>query len=126
MHTKPPKIHLKKTELTPLVCLDYENTVMKISGISVPENAAEFYKPVLDWLEVYSKTPKEKAVFSIFLDYFNTASSKVFLEVMKRFKKIANHKIEWVCYSDDEDMLEAIQDYKEMMGNIIVERIITR
>lgn len=120
------KIHLKQTELTPFVCLDYENTVMKISGISVPENAAEFYKPILDWLDLYSKTPKEKAVFSIFLDYFNTASSKIFLELMKRIKKIANHKIEWVCYSDDEDMIEAIQDYKEMMGNIIEEKIITR
>ena len=120
------KIHIEKTELTPLICFDYEKSVMKISGISVPENAIEFYQPVLEWLDFYSKTPKEKGVITIFLDYFNTASSKVFLELMKRIKKIANHKIEWVCYNDDEDMIEAIQDYKEMMGNIIEERIITR
>lgn len=120
------KIYIEETELTPLICLDAENNVMKIIGISIPEDATGFYMPVLDWLKCYQKSPNTSSNFVFFLDYYNTSSSKIILEIIKSINKIKNHTIEWRYYSDDEDMKEVAQDIKGMLGIHINEKIITR
>ena len=33
--------------------------IMEIKGRSIPENSIEFYKPLVDWLDEYAKSPKE-------------------------------------------------------------------
>ena len=53
------------------------------------------------------------------MDYFNTASSKMLLEIFEKFKDMqeAGHKvsIDWYYQEDDEDMQDAGEDYADIV-----------
>jgi len=109
---------LKGTSETPEVMLDKANGVIKFSGRSLPEDAKSFYKPIKDWIKRYSENPK-KGTHAIFaFEYFNTASSKMILEMLDLLKiaesKDDQLKIDWYYLEDDEDMLEAGEDFAEI------------
>ncbi len=103
---------------TPIINFDIDNGFLEIKGRSIPENSIEFYKPLYIALDNYLKVVKPVTVVTIYLEYFNTNSSKCILDV---FKKLANvHQvasfvsINW--YYDDEDMLEAGEDYQTLIN----------
>lgn len=88
-----------------------------LKGRSIPENSIEFYKPILDWIEEYGKSPKDKTVLNVQLEYFNTSSSKCILDVFKKLETLTDTNIEinWYYEEDDEDMLEAGEDYQAII-----------
>lgn len=104
---------------TPTVNLNPNDGIIEIKGRSIPENSIEFYKPVVDWLEEYGNSPKEKTNVNIQLEYFNTSSSKCILDVLKKLESIAKAgndiTINWYYEEDDEDMLEAGEDYQSII-----------
>ena len=65
------------------------------------------------------QVPLDKTVVNIRLEYFNTSSSKCILDVFKRLESIhrAKHDVEinWFYEEDDEDMLEAGEDYDSII-----------
>ena len=87
------------TNKTPEVKLLAGTGVIEISGKSIPENSVEFYQPVFTWLESYFENPLPKTEARIILEYFNTSSSKCL----------------WHYETDDEDMMEAGQDYDALV-----------
>jgi hypothetical protein len=93
--------------------------VFEIKGRSIPENSVEFYKPLNEWLDQYMQVPLDKTVVNIRLEYFNTSSSKCILDVFKRLESIHKSKhdveINWFYEEDDEDMLEAGEDYDSII-----------
>lgn len=117
------KINIKQKELTPLVCVDKKNTMLIFKGVCVPENAYEFFKPIFRWVDDYSFKPIKEFRFQFELDYFNTSSSRMILELMKMIQKIPNQIIEWSFYNDDEDMIEVVNDYNELLGGGIIIKI---
>ncbi len=108
-------INLESTEDTPKVILDASAGKLEMSGRSLPEDAAEFYQPILDWLDAYSASPNPETVFEIKLEYFNTASSKLILDVLMKLEDIDNSKVHWYFYEDDEDMEEAGEEFSEII-----------
>ena len=112
-------INLEGTPKTPSVKFDAESGVMEIKGRSIPENSIEFYKPLVDWLEDYAKNPLKKTQVNVQLEYFNTSSSKCILDVFKKLETISKGKSEvvvnWYYEEDDEDMLEAGEDYESII-----------
>ena len=88
-----------------------------LKGRSIPENSIEFYKPLLDWIEEYGSSPKDKTVLNVQLEYFNTSSSKCILDVFKKLETLTDTNIEinWYYEEDDEDMLEAGEDYQAII-----------
>ena len=46
---------IDSTENTPLIELDHNSHTLLFQGDSRPENVQQFYTPVLNWLEDYSK-----------------------------------------------------------------------
>jgi len=112
-------IEIEGTSKTPTVSLNPENGLVEIKGRSIPENSVEFYKPLVDWLEDYKKSPASKTTVNIQLEYFNTSSSKCILDVFKRLEDInkgdAEVLINWYYEEDDEDMLEAGEDYESII-----------
>lgn len=113
-------VHIEQKELTPLIYLDSDKNVMKLKGICVPENAYDFFQPVFNWLEQYQCRPNKNGKFEFELDYFNTSSSRMLLEVMKKIKKIPSQEIIWTFYQDDEDLGEVVNDYNELLDGIIL------
>jgi len=110
---------VKITEDTPGIVFDPSQEIFEISGRSLPEDVNSFYNPVLSWLEDYFKSPNTKTRFSFKLSYFNTASSKMILDILMRletFHKTNNSVlIEWNYPEDDEDMREAGNEYSELV-----------
>jgi hypothetical protein len=111
-------LSIEGTAKTPTVKFD-AGGLLEIKGRSIPENSIEFYKPMVDWLDKYAKTPAQQTKVNVQLEYFNTSSSKCILDVFKKLESI--HKssnevvINWYYEEDDEDMLEAGEDYESII-----------
>ena len=110
---------IEGTPRTPSVSFDVEKGLLEIKGRSIPENSIEFYKPLVDWLEEYAQSPAKKTQVNVHLEYFNTSSSKCILDVFKKLEAIHKNKYEvqinWYYEEDDEDMLEAGEDYESII-----------
>ncbi|MEI6048737.1 MAG: DUF1987 domain-containing protein [Bacteroidota bacterium] len=112
-------IIIEGTPKTPSVKFDSDQAIFEIKGRSIPENSVEFYKPLVDWLDTYKESPLTKTVVNIRLEYFNTSSSKCILDVFKKLEAIHKSKneveVNWYYEEDDEDMLEAGEDYESII-----------
>jgi hypothetical protein len=112
-------INIEGSQKTPSIIFDQEKSTLEIRGRSIPENSIEFYKPLVDWLDDYAKGPNTKTQVDIHLEYFNTSSSKCILDVFKKLEAIHKAKhdvvINWYYEEDDEDMLEAGEDYESII-----------
>ena len=110
---------IEGTPKTPSIKFNQEEGIIEIKGRSIPENSIEFYKPVVEWLEKYAKDPLKKTLVNIQLEYFNTSSSKCLLDIFKKLEAIHKSKneviINWYYEEDDEDMLEAGEDYESII-----------
>ncbi len=114
-----PLIIESSTE-TPEIILDKKTNTFVFKGKSLPENPIFFYKPVIKWLEDYINDPNPQTQVNFIMDYFNTSSSKIILDILKRFELIkkSGHDvtINWKFKEDDEDMLEAGEIYAERVN----------
>ena len=112
-------IKIEGKEDTPMVIFDPDNNLFEISGRSLPEDAVLFYDPILAWLTEYSRNPNTKTEMHIKLNYFNTASSKLILDILMILEDmVENGKdciIKWYYEVDDEDMEEAGEEYSELI-----------
>lgn len=107
------------TDDTPSVTLDPDNDIFEISGRSLPEDVAAFYEPILDWLDRYAEEATGKTVFNFKLVYFNTASSKLILDILLKLEEMYESgkdiMIKWHYPDDDEDMEEAGEEYADIV-----------
>ena len=113
-------IFLEGTSKTPTVSFDENNGMLELKGRSIPENSIEFYKPFIDWIDRYARDPRPKTTLSVQLEYFNTSSSKCILDLFKKLELIRTTGNEvlvlWHYEQDDEDMLEAGEDYQAIIN----------
>ena len=113
-------IKITATEDTPNVILDPANNTFEISGRSLPEDVVVFYQPVIKWLEEFSKNPLTGFSLSFKLEYFNTASSKLILDILLKLEEIYQNgtqlKVIWNYLASDSDMKEAGEEYSEIVG----------
>jgi hypothetical protein len=114
------KYSIDGTPKTPTITFDLGSGVLEIKGRSIPENSIEFYKPLVDALDKYAGSPKSATNVNIQLEYFNTSSSKCILDVFKKLENINKNgsavTINWHYEEDDEDMLEAGEDYQAIIN----------
>lgn len=112
-------LNIKGTAETPTVIFDPANNVFEISGKSLPEDVKEFYNPLLKWMKSYADSPNTTTVLKVKMDYFNTASSKMILELFEVLNDMheagKSVNIEWYYQEDDEDMMDAGADYADML-----------
>ena len=112
-------ISIEGTSKTPTVTLDPQQGTIEIKGRSIPENSIEFYRPLVEWLDEYAKDPQKKTTVNVQLEYFNTSSSKCILDIFKKLESLKKARneviINWYYEEDDEDMLEAGEDYESII-----------
>ncbi len=113
------KLNINPSEDSPKILLDSGAGIFEITGKSLPEDVSAFYEPVLEWFEDYASGPNEKTVVDICLTYFNTASSKILLDILMILEEMnlsGNHvTVNWHYPDYDEDMREAGLEYSEMV-----------
>ncbi len=98
---------INATEDTPEVIFDPNQNVFKISKISVPEDAYEFYHPIITWLKDYGENPLSETVIDFDLEYVNSASAKQIIQVLLALEDISKKNrvvIKWYYEAIDEDM----------------------
>jgi len=113
-------LHLEETPDTPNVMLNKEAGVFEFSGRSLPEDSVEFYKPINEWINEYAKDPNAATVFTFKMEYFNTASSKIILDLLENLKNIKGVKVMWYYFEGDEDIFDAGKEFAEQV-NIPIE-----
>jgi len=109
------KITLSGTFETPSVVLDSGEGKLEFSGRSLPEDTTSFYRPIMSWIEQYLTHPNAKTNIAIKLEYFNTATSKVILNMLNKFENTENVTVHWFHYEEDEDMLESGKEFEELV-----------
>jgi hypothetical protein len=104
---------------SPRVFFAQDNGKLEISGKSLPENVSTFYGPVLEWLNKYAEKPHPETEITFKLTYFNTASSKILLDLLTILEKMHEEgkkvKVKWYYPEYDEDMRDAGIEYSEMV-----------
>ena len=96
-----------------------ESGVFEISQMSLPEDAVDFYAPIINWLMEYSENPQKETVFNMKLEYFNTASSKQLIQILLllgNLKGKTDIKVNWYYKEIDEDMQALGEEYSQIIN----------
>ncbi len=108
------------TKTTPFVRLDSESGLIEFKGKMIPEDSSLLFDPIIQWLDEYTHKPSQRTELNIQLEYFNTRSSKYLLDIFRKLEYIYNKQYEiiinWICESDDFDMIEAGEDYQAIVN----------
>ena len=105
---------IEQTNHTPAVEF-YADGKLKIEGRSLPEDVFKLFNPLIEYV---CNLEAEKAIFDINLEYFNTASSKKLLELIKSLdanNKVGSVLINWHYEEGDDDSLEMAEIYEELL-----------
>ncbi len=113
-------VTIQATAKTPSIDFNPEKGLLKIKGRSTPEDSRVFYKPLISWCEEYASNPAAKTIVDVYLEHFDTSSSKGLLDLIKRLKSIKEKQREveviWHYESDDVDILEAGENFEHITG----------
>jgi hypothetical protein len=115
-------LKIEPTKFIPEIRFDPNAGLLEIKGNSYPENTAEFYAPVISWLEDYLSEPADRrAVVNVELTYFNSSSSKVLMNIFDMLenaaKKGAKIQVNWIYDPEDENILEFGEEFQEDFEN---------
>ncbi len=112
-------LNIEETSRTPMIRYVPEKNKIEIRGKSIPEDPRDFFGPVIDWFENFTSSPPDHTEVDVKLEYFNTSSSKTFLQIFKKLENIPKKKgkvnINWYYEVDDYDMKECGEDYRTML-----------
>jgi hypothetical protein len=105
--------------MVPDVDFNPETGIMRLVGRSTPENAEDFYGPLVKWLLEYSENACDLTEFHFRFEYFNTTSSKSVLQILRIMERIYkeghNINILWYYETDDDDMMECGEDFQSIV-----------
>jgi hypothetical protein len=103
------ELRILPTKNTPEIILNPEGMI-RIRGRSIHENVTDFFSPVEEWVTGYIVNPADVTVVDMNLEYFNSASAKVFIHLLQKITYVAlKHKkfiFNWYYEEGDEDILE--------------------
>lgn len=106
----------ESTKKTPSIRFDKSTGCLEISGRSLPEYAYGFYGDLFDVVDEYINQPQNKTKLIFTIDYFNSVSSKLIMQLIGRFETLLKLnkevEVEWNYYAEDDMMIEVGQVYK--------------
>jgi hypothetical protein len=123
-------IVLDQTEFTPKVVLDHVNFKFEIAGESSPEDARQFYAPLIKWIDDFGKylhflysnnaaSTRKPLVFSFHFDYVTSSSLKNIYDLLVKIEKLKEYTdqltIRWVYDAEDEDMEDNGHEFSKML-----------
>jgi len=104
---------------TPEINFNKDQATFILKGKSFPEESRSFYQPAIDWMMQYADEPNPKTDFIMQMHYYNSSSSAILLEIFKILERIhlkGNEvTIHWHYDLMDDDMLEAGEEYEELL-----------
>jgi hypothetical protein len=112
-----------QTKSSPRIHFNPQTHQHEIIGESYPENSAKFYGPMFSWLEVYLGNVCNATVeLSLDIVYFNSSSSKVFMDLLDLLDDAASLStkvvVNWRYHEVNELALECGEEFMEDIQNI--------
>ena len=112
-------LKIEGEEKTPTIIFEPDGSLL-LKGRSIPENTVAFYEPVFNWLKEFGNNPAQNIILTVQLEYFNTSSSKCLLDIFRALEDLKSKsknevKIIWNYEEDDEDIMEAGEDYQSIV-----------
>ena len=111
-HNMQP-LYIKSTGFAPEINFNIQQNHYTIKGRSYPSNAIEFWEPILDWLDM-AKRKVGSINLDINLDYINSSSEKMVLELVKSLS--ATSTVTWRYDKDDEDVRDMGRTFKSIVS----------
>jgi len=111
------KLFIEPTDCLPLQDFNIDGK-LKLEGKSIPEDAAKLFNPLIDFVD---QLDVKQVIFDINLIYFNTASSKKIMELLRHLdanNKIKKVLVNWHFEEGDEDSVETAEIYEESLLRI--------
>jgi len=112
-------LKLSATNSTPEVLFSPKSGTFQIKGRSYPENVLSFFQPVIDWLAEYIKEPNDITEFDFYLEYFNSSSARLFVEIIIQLEEIIKTGkkvyVKWYYNSNDKLMKERGEEIKNVV-----------
>jgi len=103
------ELRISPTKNTPEVILNPQG-IIRIKGRSIHENVTDFFEPIEDWISEYITVPADITSVDMNLEYFNSASAKVFIHILQKVTYVTlKHKkfvFNWYYEDGDDDILE--------------------
>lgn len=105
------------TPSTPAIDFDPATGTLRLVGESYPENAFEYFRPLLGWVARFVDEGATPIVAEIALSYLNTSSIKSVMDLLDLLE--AAHRrgrqvtVRWSYAEDNERALEMIEEFKE-------------
>ncbi|HLW29656.1 MAG TPA: DUF1987 domain-containing protein [Brumimicrobium sp.] len=100
---------------TPYINFNAESGSMLIQGRAIPQNAEEFWAPILKWFYAYSSSPHSKTILVFNMEYFNNSTSKQFLFLLDKMNDLYENGhdvvVIWKYAKEDIEMKEAGFDF---------------
>ena len=119
----------QKTASTPYILIDEEKGYMKITGRSFHENVIETFNEINNWLNRYLETDFSVFTFDCMMDYLNSSTVKVLLNIMMDMDSHASDSkkiiINWITSSFNEIIIECGEDLQEYLKNLTFNMVIT-
>ena len=110
-------MHIEGTRTSPSI--DITGGVFEIKGRSIPEDAYDFYSPLLRELSQYIEFPEPKTDIRFHLEYINSGSKKYITNFLAKFNEFylggKEVVIHWHYDYDDESMQELGNDLRSMI-----------
>lgn len=110
-------MYIEGTKNSPSISVS--NGIFEIKGRSIPEDAFDFYSPLLREAHNYMESPKEKTELRFHLEYINSGSKKYITNFLSKFNDYYlngnNVIIYWHFDYDDESMQELGNDLRSMI-----------
>ena len=110
-------LQIEPTKQTPLINF-FSSGKLIMAGSVYPENAKEFFAPVIDWVMT---TDLAEVDFDLIIEYINTAAAKKLVEILLKLqsnKHINSIQVNWFYQKWDEDILETGQILQSSLPKI--------
>jgi hypothetical protein len=115
-------ILIEGSRKTPTIDFNHRAGEIILTGVSLPENAARIYEPLLDWINEYIKSPQPVTNFRLNLEYYNSSTTLWLAKMLKALSKIRGDGyllfIHMYMNIEDFDELEA-DEVKDLMGSLM-------
>ncbi len=102
---------------SPTVRLDASRGSMELSGESYPQNAFDFFGPIIGWARQFLRESPEPLMLELHLSYLNTSSTKCVIDLLDLLEgayKIGRHvQVVWYCDPENERAREAAEEFRE-------------
>lgn len=110
-------LNIAATTSTPAVAWRPETGSLEISGESYPENALEFYEPILAAVAEHLSRPEAGLELEFNVRYLNTSSVKAVMDLLdlaeEAHQRGAGIAVVWLHDPDDDRAQEVAEEFRE-------------